>query len=80
MGLDGHRPRQRLRRLQLPTRLCLWWDHLKCGPTMDTNGQADGADVGSARWGLCSCTLLPVTDMLKVLVFTELLTRKYSII
>ncbi len=78
MGPDGHRPHPRLRRL--PTRLCPWWDHLKCGPTTDTSGRVDGADVGSARWDTCSCALLPVTDMLKVLVFTDLLTRKYSII
>ncbi len=65
MGPNGHGPRPRLR--HLPTRLCLWWDHFKCGPITDTNRRAEGAngDVGSARWGPCSCALLPVTDVLR---------------
>ncbi len=46
-GLDGHRPRPCLHRL--PTCLCLWWNHFKCGPTMDTNGLADGCVCGHGQ-------------------------------
>ncbi len=75
MGPDGHHPSPPLHRL--PARSCLWWDHFKCGPHVhEQAGRRRGANVGSARRGLCLHALFFANVVMTVSVCMHRLKEK----